>query len=148
MRLSDVASTRDASVEDLVADLVIARAALRDQEAKCYYLERSIIEAMEQRGATVVKTQQVDAKLVTPVTYDYGKLAALREITSADDLVGYTPAQDVTISRGERWNMTQAKSLARLSADHAAIIESARIPGASGIKLDRKPVIRGRGYNR
>ena len=103
-----------------------------------WYLEKATIEGMEERGATLVKTDAGEATLRTPVSYDYGKLAALREITSPDDLIGYTPEREVVKVERERWNMTQGKTLAKLSSNHAMIIEDAKIYGDPQIKFTEK----------
>ena len=143
MRLSEAQSTLDLSLEDLVDELVAARAKLKALEQAVYYTERAVIEAMQERGATVIKSDAGEATLVTPVTYDYSILAQLREITSPDDLVGYTPDREIVRREPERWNMTQAKTLAKLSHDHRAIIEDAKIPGNPKIQFKPKPKIQG-----
>jgi len=38
----------------------------------------------------------------------------------------------------EKWNMTQAKTLAKLSHDHAAIIEDAKMEGNARVKFTEK----------
>ena len=138
MRLTEVAQTVDMTVEELVAELVEARASLRSQEASVYYLERAVVQGMQERGATVAKISAGEATLTTPVTYDYGILARLREITSPDDLVGYTPEREIVKVEPERWNMTQAKTLAKLSHDHSGIIEDAKIYGNPKVKFTAK----------
>ena len=136
MRLQDISHTADLTVEESVLELVDAKAELKRQQEVVWYLEKAVVEGMLDRGATVVKTELGEAKLETPVTYDYSRLAALREITGPDDLVGYTPEREVTKTERERWNMTQAKTLAKLSHDHAAIIEDAKIYGDPKIKIE------------
>tara|TARA_R110000824_G_scaffold85005_1_gene211543 strand:+ start:432 stop:860 length:429 start_codon:yes stop_codon:yes gene_type:complete len=138
MRLSDVQHTVDLSLEELVDELVAARATLAAQQQAVWYLDKAVIEGMQERGATVVKTAAGEATLRTPVSYDYGKLAALREITSPDDLIGYTPEREVTKTQPERWNMTQGKTLAKLSRLHADIIEDAKIHGDPQIKFKER----------
>ena len=138
MKLADVQHTVDLSLEELVDELVAARATLAAQQQAVWYLEKAAIEGMQERGATLVKTDAGEATLRTPVSYDYGKLAALREITCPGDLVGYTPEREVTKTEPERWNMTQAKPLAKLSSDHADIIEDAKIYGDAQIKFTEK----------
>ena len=138
MRLSEAQHTVDMTVEELVAELVEARASLRSQEASVYYLERAVVEAMQDRGASIVKTDAGTARLTTPVSYDYSVLAGLREITSPDDLVGYTPEREVVKREAERWNMTQAKTLANLSHQHRAIIDDAKIYGDPRVKYEAK----------
>jgi hypothetical protein len=138
MRLSEVQHTLDLSLEEMVDELVEARATLKAQEQAVYYLERAVVEGMEERGATVVRTDAGEATLTVPVSYDYTKLAGLREITSPDDLVGYTPEREITKVQPERWNMTQGKTLGKLSREHAAIIEAAKIPGNPRITFEAK----------
>ena len=136
MRLSDVQHTVDLNLEEMVDELVAARATLEAQQRVVWYLEKAVIEGMQERGATVVKTASGEATLRTPVRYDYGVLAALREITSPDDLIGYTPEREVVKREPERWNMTQAKTLAKLSHEHRAIIDDAKIEGQARIKFE------------
>jgi hypothetical protein len=136
MNLKAIDHIVDLSLEEMVVALADARAALRAQEELVWYIERAAIEGMRERGATVVKTEAGQARLVTPVSYDYSRLAQLREITGPDDLVGYTAEHEVTRVVPESWNMTKAKPLARLSSAHAEVIEAAKIPGAPRITID------------
>jgi len=136
--LSEAQRTIGLDLEEMVTELVAARAKLKAQEQAVHYLQRAVIEGMQDRGATVVKTENGEATLTTPVTYDYGTLARLREITSPDDMVGYQPEREVVKVEPEKWNMTQAKRLARLSHDHAAIIEDAKIYGDPRVKFTEK----------
>ena len=138
MRLDAIQHTVDLSLEELVDELVAARATLAAQQQAVWYLDRAVIEGMQERGATVVKTTTGEATLRTPVSYDYARLAALREITSPDDLVGYTPEREVVKREPERWNMTQGKTLAKLSSQHRAIIENAKIYGDPQIKFKER----------
>jgi hypothetical protein len=138
MRLNDIQHTVDLSLEELVDELVAARATLAAQQQAVWYLDKAVIEGMQARGATLVKTSAGEATLRTPVSYDYARLAALREITSPDDLVGYTPERAIMRREPERWNMTVAKTLSKLSSDHADIIESAKIYGDPQIKFNEK----------
>jgi len=88
VRLSEVQHTLDLTLEEMVDELVEARANLKRQEEVVYYVERAVVEAMQDRGASIVKTDAGTARLTTPVSYDNSVLAGLREITSPDDLVG------------------------------------------------------------
>jgi hypothetical protein len=143
VRLQEAQSTLDLSLEELIDELVVARGKLKGLEQAVYLTERAVIEAMQERGATVIKSDAGETSLVTPVTYDYSILAQLREITSPDDLVGYTPDREVVRREPERWNMTQAKTLAKLSHDHRAIIEDAKIPGNPKVQFKANPKIQG-----
>ena len=126
------------SLEEMVKELIRARESLESQQATVYYIERALVEGMEAKGATVVRTDGGEATLTIPVSYDYGVLAKLREITSPDDMVGYTPEREVVKREPERWNMTHAKALARLSHEHSAIIEDAKIYGNPKVKFEMK----------
>ena len=53
-------------------------------------------------------------------------------------MVGYTPEREVVKVEPEKWNMTQGKTLAKLSHDHAAIIEDAKIHGDPRVKFTEK----------
>jgi len=138
MRLSEAQPIVDLTIEELVEELVRARESLESQRATVYYIERALVEGMQERGATVVKTKDGEATLATPVSYDYGVLARLREITGPDDMVGYTPEREVVKREPEKWNMTQAKALGRLSHDHAAILQDAKIYGNPKVKFETK----------
>ena len=138
MRLIEADRVLDLSLEDLVEELVEARAKLKAQDEVVWLLERAVVEGMQDRGATVVRTDGGEATLTTPVTYDPGILAKLREITGPDDLVGYTPEREEVVKRPERWNMTQAKMLSKLGHEHSAIIEDAKIYGNPKVKFTEK----------
>ena len=131
---------QDLTLEEIVGELMRARESLESQQATVYYLERSLVEGMQERGATVVRTDEGEAKLTTPVSYDYGILAGLREITGPDDLVGYTPEHEEVRQVPERWNMTVAKTLSKLSHQHREIIEDAKIYGNPKITFEATKV--------
>jgi hypothetical protein len=124
------------SLEELVVELVEARDAIERARQVEWYLEKAVVEGMEEKGAEIVKTDAGTAKITRPVSYDYGVLAALREITSPDDLIGYTPEREVMKRESERWNMTQAKTLSKLSHQHRAIIDDAKNEGTPKIKIE------------
>jgi len=138
MRLDAIQHTVDLNLEEMVDELVAARATLEAQQRVVWWLEKAVIEGMQERGATVVKTASGEATLRTPVRYDYSVLAELREITSPCDLIGYTPEREVVKREPERWNMTQAKTLAKLSSGHAMIIDDAKIFGDPQIKFKER----------
>ena len=64
--------------------------------------------------------------------------ANLRRATGPDGMVGYTPEREVLKREPEKWNMTQAKTLAALSHSHAAIIEDAKIMGSPKVRFERR----------
>ena len=136
MQLEEAQAVQDLSLEEMVEELVRARASLESQRATVYYIERAVVEGMQKRGSTVVKADGGEARLSTPVTYDYGILARLREITPPDDMVGYTAEHDEVRRVPEKWNMTKAKTLAHLSHDHAEILCDAQILGNPKVKFE------------
>ena len=52
MRLNDIQHTVDLTLEELVDELVAARATLAAQQQAVWYLDRAVIEGMQSRGAT------------------------------------------------------------------------------------------------
>ena len=137
MKLSEIKDTRELSLEELVDQLETVRQKAKNLKEAAWYLEKAVIEGMRARGATVVKTPQGTATLESKVSYDPNILARLREITSPDDLVGYTAQREIVKVEPEKWNMTKAKALGKLSHDHQAIIDDARIDGVPTIKFKR-----------
>ena len=143
MQLVEIYRIAGMTLEETVAELVETRDALKQQQQLLYYLERAVIEGMQKRGATVVKVDAGEATLTTPVSYDYGILARLREITPPGDMVGYTAEHDEVRRVPERWNMTQAKALSKLSHDHSGIIEDAKIYGNPKVTFTQKQMRKG-----
>lgn len=80
VRLQEAQAVTSLTLEEMVEELVQARDSLASQQATVYYIERAVVEAMQERGATVVRTDGGEATLTTPVSYDYGILAQLRAI--------------------------------------------------------------------
>jgi hypothetical protein len=73
------------------------------------------------------------------VTYDAAILAGLREITDPEDLAGiYYPAHEEVRQVPERWNMSKGRKLVKHSADHAAIIQDAKIYGSPRVKIEEE----------
>jgi len=138
MLLMDSERIGELTLEGMIEELEEVRRKRKRLDEVAYYLERAVVEGMEERGATVVITEGGTARITMSVSYDYGILASLREITSPDDLVGYTPERDVVKRKPEKWNLTQAKTLAKLSHQHRAILEDARIFGTPKIKFEAR----------
>ena len=138
MQLSEIKDTRELTLEELVDQLETVRQKARNLKEAVWYLEKAVIEGMQERGATVVKTPQGTATLESKVSYDPNILAKLREITSPADLVGYTAQREVVSVEPEKWNLSKAKVLGKLSHAHQAIIDDARIDGVPFVKFRRK----------
>ena len=144
MRLSEAQAVRDETIDEVVASLIETQAQIRGLREAEYLLQQTILEAMAVEGSERLRT---DAGIVTinrSVTYDASILAQLREITDPADLVGmYTPEHEEVKRVPEAWNMSKGRKLAKYSAEHAAIIEDARIYGSPRIKIVEKEDKRG-----
>ena len=104
------------------------------------HIEMAITHRMDDRGAKELPHAEFEVKMTegTP-SWDVSILAGLREITSPDDLEGsYFPAHEETVQVPEKWNMTKAKTLARFGDEHGSILERARLPGPSRLRIKRK----------
>lgn len=126
----------DLTLDEAVSQLAETRATIKNLGEAEYILTRHIIEELQGRLATEARTDAGVVKMVIKNSYDPGKLAALREITHPHDLEGvyFAPCEE-TVTRPERWNMTRGRSLSRLGAEHARIIEGAQIPGRPTITI-------------
>ena len=92
---------------------------------------RSLIEDMEERGSEEARFVGGLVNIRRDVRrYDPNVLAGLREITDPVDLDGvYSPEREEvqTVTVKEKWNMKAGMKLGRRSAEHAEIIEAAKI---------------------
>ena len=136
MELTQLEQAVDFTFDELIQELVNVKKRIENMKEGQWMLERRILEVMEERGATVAKAESHDVTITRSVSYDAGILAALREITSPDDLERiYYPAHDEVVRKPEKWNMQQGRRLAKLGHEHAAIIEDAKIYGNPTIKI-------------
>jgi len=134
----DAEQIESLSLAEMIDELAVAKAEMAATERVVHTWQQAVIAAMQERGAFRAQTDAWAVKLNIPVSYDYSILAGLREITSPDEMVGYTPEHEVVKRVSESWNMTQAKTLAGLSSEHRQIIENAKIPGRPTLKLEAK----------
>ena len=142
MKLSEAQAVRDETIDEVVASLIETQAQIRGLREAEYLLQQTILEAMETEGSERLRTDAGIVTLTRSVTYDVSILAHLREITDPADLDGvYVPEHQETVQ--EKWNMSKGRKLAKYSADHAAIIEDAKIHGSPRIKIEEKENNRG-----
>jgi len=136
VRLDKAEAVRDATLDEVVAELVDIRERLKAMQEAEYLLSRQIIEAMEDDGSERMRTPSGIVTIPRSVSYDASILARLREITDPADLEGiYTPEHDEVRRMPEKWNMARGRKLLRHSGDHAAIIEDAKIYGSPRVKV-------------
>jgi len=104
------------------------------------HIEMELTTRMEARGATAIDhpNYEVMRKEGTP-SWDYGKLAGLRELVAPGELAaGFTPEHDEIVHVPDAWNMTRIKPLVKYGGNVAAIIKGARLPGRMGLSIKRK----------
>jgi len=139
VRLDNTEAVQSATTEEVVAELVVLRRrieALREAE---YLVSRQIIETMEADGSERMRTPTGIVTLPRSVTYDASILAGLREITDPADLDGiYYPEHEEVKRVPEAWNMSKGRKLLKHSADHASIIEDAKIYGSPRVKIEKE----------
>ena len=136
MRLDKAEAVRDATLDEVVAELVDIRERLKAMQEAEYLLSRQIIEAMEDDGSERMRTEAGIVTISKSVSYDTSILAKLREITDPTDLEDcYTPEHDEVRRVPEKWDMARGRKLIRHSGDHAAIIEDAKIFGSPKVKV-------------
>ena len=142
MRLDAAVAVRDATLDEVVAELVDIRARLKATQEAEYLLCRQIIEAMEDDGSERMRTEAGIVTISRSVTYDPSILARLREITDPADLEGiYAPERDEVRRMPEKWDMSRGRRLVRHSADHAGIIDDAKIYGSPKVRVEREASI-------
>lgn len=139
MEFKQLEGVQDLTLEEAIEALHDIRENLKRMKEAEYLLYRVVVEGMEERKATLTRTDDHVARLTTSITYDYGKLAALREITAPEDLDRvYYPAHEETKTVPEKWNMAVGRRLIQLGAEHQAIIDAARIPGRAKVDIYEK----------
>jgi len=139
MRLTYADVVHTSTTDEVVAELVDVRAKIKALQEAEYLLGRQIVETMEADGSERMRTPAGIVTLPRSVTYDASILAGLREITDPADLDGiYTPEHEEVKRVPERWNMSKGRKLLKHSADHAAIIEDAKIYGSPKVKIEKE----------
>ena len=137
LNLQEFDAVADLTVEEAVDELSALREKLEGLKRAEYLLYRMVLEGMEERGAKLIRTDTgLVARRTSSATYDYGKLAALREITEPEDLDRvYYPAHEETKIVPEKWNMAKGRKLGQLGNEHQAIIDAARVEGLTKIEI-------------
>ena len=139
MRLEAANGIVDATLDEVVVELVDVRARIKALEEAEYILSRHVTEAMEAEGSERMRTPAGIVTIARSVSYDASILAALREITAPADLAGlYYPEHEEVRQVPEKWNMANGRKLIKHSGDHAAIVEDAKIYGAPRIQIERE----------
>ena len=139
MRLEAANGIVDATLDEVVVELVDVRARIKALEEAEYILSRHVTEAMEAEGSERMRTPAGIVTIARSVSYDASILAALREITDPADLDGiYYPEHEEVRQVPEKWNMAKGRKLIKHSGDHAAIVEDAKIYGAPRIQIERE----------
>ena len=132
------------SFDEKVHELVRTRGSIVRLQRAEYELNRAITEEMESNEAKIRYADspsgagKLEVSLKeSQVSWDYGKLAQLREITDPESLIGiYTPAHSKTVDIPEKWNMNAGRKLRNFGRRHIDIIDSARIVGRKKVEID------------
>jgi len=136
VRLDKAEAVRDATFDEIVEQLVDVRERIEAMREVEYLLSRKVIETMQEFGSERMRTPSGIVTIPRSVSYDASILARLREITDPTDLEDcYTPEHDEVRRVPERWDMARGRRLLKHSADHAAIIEDAKIFGSPKVKV-------------
>ena len=136
MRLDKAEAVRDATFDEIVEQLVDVRERIEAMREVEYLLSRKVIETMQEFGSERMRTPSGIVTIPRSVSYDASILARLRAITDPTDLEDcYTPEHDEVRRVPERWDMARGRRLLKHSADHAAIIEDAKIFGSPKVKV-------------
>lgn len=142
MNYAEAEHTQDLSLEETVAELQEVRRKQKALSELEYILSKSVIEGMEERGATRLRTDDFVVRLTRKLSgWRYEVLAKLREITDPADLEGaYTPASEEMklVKTAEKWNMVKGSTLQKLGTEHRDIIDEARVLGNPKIEIYEK----------
>ena len=135
MKYSSIENVKGLSVQETAEQLMNVREKLRELRQVERFLTVSVVEGMEEIGATKLRTEKGIVQKMVPVSdYDLGTLAKLREITSPEDLEGvYIPEHTELVP--EKWDGSRLKKVRAFGNEHAAIIDDAEIRGNPRIIL-------------
>ena len=135
MKYSSIENVKGLSAQETAEQLMNVREKLRELRQVERFLTVSVVEGMEEIGATKLRTEKGIVQKMVPVSdYDLGTLAKLREITSPEDLEGvYIPEHTELVP--EKWDGRRLKKVRAFGNEHAAIIDDAEIRGNPRIIL-------------
>ena len=134
-----LAEAVDFTFDELIEELVAVRSKIKHLDEARWMLERRVVEVMQSWGSERMRTPSGIVTIPKPVSYDTSILAGLREITDPADLAGiYYPEHEELRRVAEKWNMVRGRKLIKHSADHAVIIEDAKIYGRPKVKIEEE----------
>ena len=100
------------------------------------HIEMELVRRMDAEGATQYPHPNYEVKLTRAKTYDYGKLAALRELLPPEEISkAWTPAHQKLVDVPESWDFRVARTWGRYGKDVQDVIERATIPGAPRLSI-------------
>ena len=131
----------EVTTQDLITECHHYRRMTDHYQDQADHIAFIIQQRMEAAGATVLDHPTCDVILAEGhASWDYSKLASLRELLPPDQLAKcYTPQHPETIVVPEKWNMTRAKALGRYGAHVKEVLAAARIPGRRLLRISAKP---------
>ena len=124
--------------------LLIAYAALSEAcshaQRELGRIEQTLLQRIEERGATAIPDETYRCEVVTTNTYDQASLTPLLELFNQDELSScYQPAYEEKVTVPAKWRTQQVIAAAKRRGTEAlAIVERARIPGARRLVFKRR----------
>lgn len=103
------------------------------------HIEWELTCMMQAEGATALSHPDYEVRLASRPTYDYGKLAPLRElIPQAEIDKACIPEHKETVTVPEKWDMRTALTFKKFGRDVEAILDGARVDGEPRISIKPK----------
>jgi hypothetical protein len=123
----------------LVGAWVMASKEAKEWRERVGRIEWELTRMMQADGATALSHPSYEVKLTYRPTYDYTKLAGLRELVPEAELGrSYTPEHEETVTVPARWDMRKALTLKKFGAGVAELLERARVMGEPKISIKSK----------
>ena len=126
--------------DDLLADFVAIDGGITMLGEQRQRIQQELERRMLEREATEILHPSIECRLEkgTP-TWDYGKLAKLRELLPPEVIdTAWSAAHQETVDVPEKWNMVKAKTFAKYGGEIADVIAKATIPGRSRLVVKKR----------
>ena len=102
-------------------------------------IEWELTRMMQDDGATALPHPEYDVALTYRPTYDYGKLAGLRELVPQAEIDrAFVPEHKETVTVKDRWDMRKALTFKKFGREVEAVLDGARVMGEPKISIKPK----------
>jgi hypothetical protein len=128
------------SDDDLLYRYEITQRQLKTMQDTLGRLEQEIFHRMEERGSVGIPSDDYTCELKTTNSYDYERLASLKEILNATDLgTCWTPSYQKVVVEPEKWDIRKLVPVAKRYGDRAVgVVEQARSVSSRRLKFEVK----------